>query len=228
MSYGSLAAKTVEFEPNFAYNYYTDSWDDNGTLVKSDTSYLASSLSWRFTYGVTDRFEIGMMTNSDFSFVNWAVKLDLFEKNKHQFGIMLGLDNNYGNRQYSTSNPDPDALDTYGIGLIYTWAINEVHSLDANIQYNNYFSTELINSHTIFYSLDYGRYFNENYLVVLAASYQHQDETFHGSKFLFLSPGVSMEHSEKYQIAINANYPILGSNAPKAWGYNIALTLCLE
>ena len=57
--------QTIEFEPTFGSCRSSSFWDTQGNRIRVDSTTVSSNLSWRVTYGLSEKTEVGLTTTSN-------------------------------------------------------------------------------------------------------------------------------------------------------------------
>ncbi len=227
---GAISADVVpvgvlEFGPSFSTSRTASEWSSDG-LNKMDKTSTSSSVNWGLTFGLAKSIEIGVSMPADFSSASWGLKSTLITKDVFSFAAMVGVTMPFGNRTFDPDNRSIDDLSLYGIGLITSWNFTEQSSVDFSIQYQDYFKSIGAESPGgLFINLDYGHYVADGkLLLILGTGYQQTDNMNLATHVFSVSPGISIEYSDKYLILLNTQHDLLGKNISKSVGFNIGLT----
>ena len=81
---GETAARNqVEFEPGFGYFWANKHYNEDGKLENfnpdKDSTAVFQAMAFRITYGISDRFESGILIASDMSSFSFGMKYNLFK-----------------------------------------------------------------------------------------------------------------------------------------------------
>jgi len=206
-----VAHKEAELEPT--WNYMVS----NGP-VGSDSTILATNLSWRMTYGLIEGAEIAFNTPSDFSSFCLSSKVEIYNRDKISLGLMAGTGFNFEN---GLKGPDQSLLSYYAWGLIMSYILDEKNSIDGNFQvYENAGGGPT----NIFVAADWGSYLlGDKFQFIISTTYSHSSQ----SKVLMLSPGISIESSKNYALAINPAITLSGADtmiAPQTFALGFSFT----
>lgn len=220
-----ISKGALELEPTFSSSRSSAVWGVDGLDELGNTS-VSSSICWRVTHGISDGIEVGLSIPSDFSSGSLGLKTILSAKDIFSLGAMIGISTPFGNRNFNQDNRAADDLTSYGIGLIGSWIFSSVSSLDANIQYQDYFNTVGAESPSgILYNVDYGHYIaGGKFQLFVGAGYQTASADGFSANVFSLFPGISVETSDKYMLVLNTQHDLFGKNAEKTIGLNLAVT----
>ena len=218
---------SAEFEPSYNFSYTSDRWDMNGDRVSlystSDSILIDASLNLRMAYAFTDRIEFGCNLGTDFS--NFSIKYALYNRHDIGFGIMAGTNLPFGFAEIDRSQRSPDQIPVYGLGLIMSYTIDEVSSIDLNVQVQDYYydSVDLPDA-DIFVTMDYGHYVKD---VLYVASFIYQESLTKSDSMrkLTFSPGISMEMMSNYAVVLNLNVDLMGRGIERNNGFSLAFTM---
>lgn len=139
-----INAKTViknqfEFEPGFGYYWASSYYDKDGKIKPlsnaTDSTTVFQELVFRFTYGITEKFEAGMMIASDMSSLSTGVKYTLFTINNFSGGIMGG--GTFANKSDIVAINSGIYGKTFSLatGLVFSNEFSEKLSFDFDAQY---------------------------------------------------------------------------------------------
>ncbi len=231
----SFSARTldkygVEFEPNYGINSASRFWDENGNSIaiyqSADSIAFSSSLGLRFGYAFSEHFEVGAFVTDNGS--NWSAKYKLTDSDKFATAVFAGMFVPFGaNTVIDRSNRNPNQVRTFGLGLAATYDFSDKNSIDANVQYQDYFrNTPELNNNDIFASVDYGHYiFNNDVLLVGSFVYQSSSADFGNQTLLSFTPGIGLEMNSNFIILFNGQFSLIGTNVQNTTGFNVAWTM---
>lgn len=220
----------LELEPTFNYAQSSSYWN-NFDLIQQDSVYTSSSVSWRATYGVTDKLEIGLNTaDSELSYLNLGMKYILADEGSLTFSMMTGLGLPLGNRVFDPNQVSIDDLANYGIGIISSYAINENASLDVNIQYQDYLKSLGDETGSAFFlNADFGQYIlDRKLMLILGAGYQNLAKNDFKQTLFTVFPGISIEAAENYLLVFTGSKSLFGYNNTNSWGISLSVTTILQ
>jgi len=201
---------TTEFEPTYNYSR-------NIYAPASDSVSISSNISWRVSYGLSEKVEVGFNSGGNFSSACIASKVEIYEKEKIGLALMCGVGLQLGN---FVKAPGDDLISGYGVGAISTYQIDDKNSIDANVQfYKNNGSFD-----SFFATVDYGTYsVSDKVLLILGFNYQTTDIDPIISTFL----GVSIETAENYALVLSPTFTLSGANIltnPQTYGFGFSYT----
>ena len=241
--------KVAEFEPTFGLNRSSGLWNRGG-FIGSDTISVAGSINWRLTYGLLEDLELGLNVLSDASYGNFSVKAKIYEQGDLSLGAMAGVGMPLGNRTYAHSDPTINDVSNYVAGLIVSYNMDTLTSVDFNVQYQDYFRDVVesviidagpfsspqefkrrLTGSTIFINADVGSYvIDDKIQLLLGGGYQSTviDNLGGLSDYwttnLFLEGGVSVEVAEHFIIVLGIAHSIWGKNSQKTTSIGLAFT----
>lgn len=239
-----LLKKTAEFEPTYNVSRSSGFWNRGG-FIGEDTITLASNLSWRITYGLSEKVELGMNYQSDVAFGNFDFKVQVKDGELFKLGVMGGLGVPLGNRSFANSNPSIDDVSNFSLGAIASYDIDTITSIDVNFQMTDYFRDAFevrvipspspsIPDQTIrtrqtgtTYNIaaEVGSYFlYDGVQLVSGAGYYSTDIDGRWEAGLFGIGGVIFEVYDRYVLNFGATYTVLGKNQPRTIGLAFSFT----
>lgn len=218
---------SAEFEPSYNFSHTADRWDANGDRVSlyatSDSILIDAALNLRMAYAFTERIEFGCNLGTDFS--NFSIKYALYNKENLGFGIMAGTNLPFGFAEIDKTQRSSGQIPAYGLGLIMSYTIDEVSSVDFNVQIQDYYYEALdLPEADLFVTLDYGRYVKD-VLYVASFIYQESFTMADSVRKLTFSPGVSMEMMSNYAVVLNLNLDLYGRSIERNNGFSLAFTM---
>ena len=223
--YAPLDKGTVEFEPNYTFSSYNQSWDEEGLLTNyfrsNDSLQIDGMISFRMAYGIADRWEIASFIASEAS--NFSTKYMLYDTDSFGFGLMTGLALPYGIAAINKSNRQRDQLTSFVIGGMFSVELSERTFLDMNIHYQDFFSRgDNSVSQEWYYFIDIGHYIG-GIQMMSGISYQSSQSLIKWSYF----PGVALEMKENFHFMVNGQFDFSGKNSIKTSGFTMAWTIIL-
>lgn len=87
----TVGVGVFEFEPAFEFFRPKSEWDSNSNLVTFDSSSTESSYGFRFTTGVRENLEVGMIIPSDVSSLNFGLKWLFWSRENLSVALQSGL-----------------------------------------------------------------------------------------------------------------------------------------
>ncbi len=231
----SVPVQTIEFEPFFAYELSTRSFDENGNIqnlfATSDSTQFFSASGFRFSYGLFKDFEIGISTPVDVSMVNFGAKYKLPLDGKLTLGVFAGFNAIVGNSIYVKRNAVHELTSTLLGGLIVTYEFSDKFSVDFNAQYQKHLViTTEGHDNGLFFSSDFGYFAIENVNFIMGMHYNFKEyNAYENNSHLFtLNPGIAIEKAKNFILVLNAPIDLFGKNEFKAAGFGLALTILLN
>jgi len=230
-SVGVVPNNKIEFEPSFSHvrsKYY---WDNNhnkkSIFSTTDSVRNVSAMSFRFTYGLWDKLELGVSVSPDVSMSNWGVRYIVYENQKLGLAAITGMNIPLGNQTIDKKLRIADNLLSLGVGGVMSYSFSDNFSTDFTAQYQ--FRLEESAHHdknAMFFNLDFGYYILKHQLQ-LATGFAYR--TVHddgGNHNVFtINPGVTIETGEMFIIVLYAPFDVIGKNEVVNNGFGFALTL---
>ena len=132
-----------------------------------------------------------------------------------------------GNTLIDRSNRNSSQVRSFGFGLAATYDFNDKSSVDANVQYQDYFrSVPGLNNNDFFASVDYGHYVLKNDVLLVASFvYQNSSADFGNQTLLTFLPGIALESNPNFIILLNGQFSLTGTNVQNTTGFNVAWTM---
>ncbi len=231
INHKAIETGKAEFEPNYGITWTKSTWDDEGNTLdffgSPDSILVEGSMSLRMAYALDDRWEVGAFIANEFS--NWSFKYALLTEEKLGVGLQAGLNMPYGIQTIDKNNKSADQLSTYIMGVSGTYEFSESFSVDANLQWQNYFdkAAEAPNSDVFMY-VDAGKYLGDSKVLLMASiSYQYSNfDILDQNKFTFY-PGIAFEMKDNFFIVLNGAFDLTGKNIEKTSGFAAAWTITL-
>ncbi len=236
-----INAKTVvknqlEFEPSFGYYWAKKYYDEKGKIVplsnKIDSTEIYKELVFRFTYGITDKLEGGMMIASDMSSLSAGIKYTLFSINSFSGGIMAG--GTFANQSDIVAINSGIYGKTFSVatGLVFSNEFSEKLSLDFDAQYQWLRDDKISYSHDFFANAELGYIFKNKNQLIGGFSYVLNNHTHeydgHQNYLLTLNLGASIETGKSFIFNFLFPVTLLGRNYNKLNGFSFALTVFLN
>ena len=233
-SVGVVPNKKIEFEPSFTHNrskYYWDN-DNNKQLIysTSDSIRNISSMSFRFTYGLWDKLEMGVSVSPDVSMSNWGIRYIAYENEKLGIAAITGINIPLGNQTIDKRLRLADNLLSFGIGGVMSYNFSENFSTDFTAQYQ--FRLEESAHHdkdAMFINLDFGYYIFKHQLQFATGFAFRTVQDDDGNHNVFtINPGVTIETGKSFIIVLYAPFDVMGKNEVDNNGFGFALTLLFD
>ena len=235
----SLTAKTVdykkiEFEPGFYHLRSTKYWDSEGNLKNifstPDSIKVVSGMYFRFTYGLWENMEAGFSISSDLSIAQLGFRYQFLKKSKIGIAGIGGVNIPLGTRMIDHRIRATSNLMQVGVGLVSTCDFNENLSLDFTGSFMKFVKeTDAHHKGGLYMNMDLGHYFfNHQFQVVGAASYQFIKDDDGGHQVFTINPGVTIETGKNFIIVVSFPYDIYGKRETQNVAVNFALTLTFD
>lgn len=214
LNHKAIDTGSAEFEPNYSIIQSSKYWDENGEendiYNSKDSIYWETGISFRMAYALSDKFEVGTLLANDYS--NWSVKYAYLTKEKLGIGLQGGFNLPYGITVIDKTNRQADQVASYILSLSGSYEFSKLLSIDANIQYQDYFdSVDQLQNSDIFVYVDAGQYISDGGVLLMASvSYQQSKfDLFNQNKFSFY-PGVAFEMKDNFFLVLNCSFDLSG------------------
>ena len=232
----TVVRNQLEFEPGFGYYWAKKYYDDNGKLKPlsntNDSTEVYQELVFRFTYGITDKIEAGMMIASDLSSLSAGIKYTLFTINNFSGGFMAG--GTFANQSDIVALNSGIYGKTFSVatGLVFSNEFSEKLSLDFDAQYQWLRDDKVSYSHDFFANAELSYIFKNKNQLIGGFSYVLNNHTHeydgHQNYLLTLNLGASVETGKTFIFNFLFPITILGRNYTKLNGFSFALTMFLH
>jgi len=245
-----IPTRTLEFEPTFNVFRSNGSWTRN-SFVDSDTVEISSNLSWRMAYGLSEKIELGANFQSDTELANFDLKYQIADRGAIKFGAVGGFTFPLGNRTYSKDNPSIDDVSNYYVGLVASFDLDSISSIDLNFQMVDYFRdvyeaapaspnpfpTPIPNpldpvrltGTTYFLNAELGSYFlHDGIQTIAGAGYYTTTLDDRWEAAFYPALAIAFEMYENYVIVLGGSYNIWGKNQPQTLSLALTLTTIWE
>ena len=223
----------IEFEPGFGYYWANKYYDNNGKLVplsaSSDSTEIFKELVFRFTYGITDKFEAGMMVASDLSSISAGAKYTLFTINSFSGGILAG--GTFSNESDIVAINTGIYGKTYSLatGLAFSNEFSEKISLDVDAQYQWLRDDKVSYSRDFFANAELSYIFKNKNQLIGSFSYVNNNHTHkydgHQNYLLTFNVGTTIETGKSFILVFLFPITLMGKNYDRLTGFSFALTL---
>jgi hypothetical protein len=224
----------VEFEPSFYYGQSRLHWNDDSkledTFSTTDSINRYSGLGMRFTYGLFDRFEIGVSVPMDMKTGSFGARFVVHQNKNIGFALIGGLNVPMGEGNYNRGYRTEDNTLQAGFGGVFSFQKGENFSLDVNIEYDHFLKEPTsTKTGTIYTSIDAGYYLFDHQLQLIGSvglEHSHLNSGLNQTR-LMIYPGVTIETGKRYIIVLAAPFDVYGRNINKTVGFLLALTLTI-
>jgi len=230
-SVGVVPNNKIEFEPSFSHFRSKSYWDNDNNkqsiFSTSDSVRNISAMSFRFTYGLWDKMEIGVSVSPDVSMSSWGLRYIVCQQEKLGIAAITGMNIPLGNQTIDKKLRLADNLLSLGIGGVMTYDFSNNFSADFTAQYQ--FRLEETSHHdknAMFFNLDFGYYILNHQLQFASGIAYRTVQDIQGNHNVFtITPGITVETGEIFIIVLYAPFDIMGKNEVINNGFGFALTL---
>ena len=237
----SINAATInknhfEFEPGFGYFWARSYFDETGKLqplsLTDDSTDVYQEMVFRFTYGITEKLEAGIMIASDMSSFSLGAKYTLFTINKFSGGIIAG--GTFANESdiVAVNSGIFGKTLSFAVGMACSNEFSEKLSLDFDLQYQCLRDNKVSYSNDFFADAELAYIFKNKNLLIAGLSYTFNNHTHehdgHKNYLVNLNLGASIETGEMFAFSFLFPVAILGKNYDRLNGFNFTLTMFLN
>jgi hypothetical protein len=233
-SVGTVPSHKIEFEPSFQHlksKYYWDN-DNNKHSIFSTTDSVRniSAMSFRFSYGITNKLEFGVSVSPDVSMSNWGLRYVLLNNNKLGIAAITGMNIPLGNQAIDKKVRLAENLLSIGLGGVMSYNFSDNFSADFTAQYQFHLDeTTQHDKNAAFLNLDFGYYIFKHQLQIASGfAYRTVQDDNGGHKVFTISPGITIETGETFIIVLYAPFDVIGKNEVANHGFGFALTILLN
>ncbi|NOX16761.1 MAG: transporter [Chlorobi bacterium] len=231
---------SVEFEPSIGVGFTRNMWNSDGALVpisaEDDSIFVGSNLFFRFTYGVSERLEIGATVPSDVNFLSFGAKYFIPFDEKLSFGVVAGVNAPIGNGGYRVFNKSINHLEydpALAFGVIVSYLFNKDFSLDFDTQYQYHPGAKdeiSLNAFDVFVNSDLGYYFVNGIQGIIGINYSgyFTGENNLGSYRVAMNVGATIERAKNFILVFSFPFDIIGKNTNRYYGFSLALTIMID
>lgn len=213
---------TLEFEPTYGYSRVASVWED-GNLTKLDVAETGTSLTWRVTYGLGSKWEIGFGAPTNLSSLGFSIKKEILTKDVFALGIAAGITESTLEAPMDVAKA-PEFKTSYGVALLGYWSL-EQSSFDINVQYQNYFDADRSSAPPgLFINGDFGQWIIPGKMrIMMGVGYQNFDNGIARSTLWSLFPALQYDFLN-FSAVLNTQHDFAGYNASKSLGLNMTFT----
>jgi len=231
----TMTKNQFEFEPGFGYYWAKSYYDDQGKLnplsTTTDSTDVYQEMVFRFTYGITDRFEAGLLIASDMSSVSLGTKYTLFTVNSFSGGVIAGATLADQSDIVAINSGIFGRTFSYAGGLVFSNEFSEKLSLDFDAQYQCLTDGQESYSHDFYADAELAYIFKNRNQLISGFSFIHNNHTHeydgHKNYLLTFNLGTSIETGEMFAFSFLFPIAILGQNFDRLNGFTFALTMFL-
>ena len=226
--------KKIEFEPSFFHARSSKYWDSNSNLVDiystADSLKVVTGLSFRFTYGLWDKLEIGLAVSTDVSAASLGLRYTFLQRKTYGLALIGGLNIPLGNRTIDQTIRATGNIAQMGFGMVGSYSFSENLSIDFTGQYLHFLEETLDNDKGGFHlNTDLGYYIlNHNLQLIGGLGYRFVKNDIGNHQVLTVYPGVTIETGKSYIIVLSVPFDVYGQQENKNLGFNFALTLTFD
>ncbi len=230
---------TIEFEPSFNFGYAKNRWNIYGHVEpmfkKNDSLETHSEMDFRFTYGITSKWEMGFSLPSDASYLSFGSKFRFWEMKNISLALLNGFNLLLGNHRYCTKYAQNNST-SYAInpllGLAISYRFSRRFSVDINPVFQSHFDPNAAHfgRHLdSFINADFGYYLWPKFQTILGIYYftMNTPSRSHKQK-LSLNPGFTLEKAKHFILVLNFPVDIWGINSDRQAGCGFALTIWIN
>ncbi len=232
----TINKNNFEFEPGFGYFWATSYYDETGKLKPlsstTDSTDVYQEMVFRFTYGITKRFEAGMMIASNLSSFSLGAKYTLFTINTFSAGVIAG--GTFANESdiVAINSGIFGKTLSFAAGMAFSNEFSEKLSLDFDVQYQCLRDNKVSYSNDIFADAELAYIFKNKNQLIAGLSYTLNNHTHeydgHKNYLLSLNLGASIETGEMFAFSFLFPIAILGKNYDRLNGFHFILTMFLS
>ncbi len=226
----------VEFEPGFGYYWANKYYDENGNLHElsdtKDSTAIFQQMVFRVTYGITDKFETGLLIASDMSSVSLGMKYHLFTYKSFSGGIMAG--GTFANESdiVAVNSGIFGKTVSFATGLAFSNEFSEKLSLDFDFQYQSIRDDKVSYSNDFFANAELAYRFNNQNQLIGGFSYTNNYHTHsydgNNNQLLTFNLGAAIMTGEMFEIVFYTPIKIVGKNYDRLNGLSFALTIFIN
>jgi len=233
-SVGTVPSHKIEFEPSFTHyrsKYYWDNDKNKQDIFSSpDSIRNVSNMSFRFSYGVYDKMEIGVSVSPDVSMSSWGLRYIICNNEKLGIAAITGLNIPLGNQTINKRARLADNLLSLGLGGVMTYNFTENFSTDFTAQYQFHIKDAAQHDkNAMFFNMDFGYYILKHQLQFATGFTYRTVQDDNGNHNVFsISPGVTIETGETFIIVLYAPFDVTGKNEIINNGFGFALTMLIN
>ncbi len=233
-SIGVVPNKKIEFEPSFTHYISKQYWDNSGKrqdiYSTTDSVRNISAMSFRFTYGILDKLEIGVSVSPDVSMSNWGLRYVILNNDKFGLAAITGANIPLGNQTIDKKLRLSDNIMSFGLGGVMSYNFNKNFSADFTGQYQLFAEeTDHNDKNSLFFNLDFGYYFLDHQLqLITGLAYRTVQDTEGGHNVFTINPGITVETGETFIIVLYFPIDVVGKREIINNGFGFALTMAIN
>jgi len=226
----------VEFETGFGYywasKYYNEEQKLQEFSEEGDSTDVFQEMAFRITYGITDKFETGVLVASNMSTFSLGVKYYLFTSNTFSGAIIAG--GTFANESDIVSKNTGIFGKTVSLatGMAFTNEFSQKLSLDFDLQYQCIRDVDVSYSNDFFANAELAYIFNNSNQIIGGFSYTNNNHTHkydgHNNQLFTFNLGASISSGEMFEIVFYTPITLMGKNYDRLNGISLALTIFLS
>ena len=226
--------KKIEFEPSFTHARSSHYYDNSGKLHSiystSDSLKVVTAMSFRFSYGLWDKLELGMSISSDVSAAAFGARYVLLLKEKYGLAGIVGMNVPLGNRTIDQSLRATSNVPQMGFGMVGSYSFTDDFSIDFTGQYVHFLKkTDDEDKGGIFLNTDLGYYIIDHKLQFVGGfGYHYISNNIGSHQILTVFPGITVEASNDFIMVFSIPFDVYGKRENKKLAFNFALTLTFD
>ncbi|NQU32211.1 MAG: hypothetical protein HQ521_03165 [Bacteroidetes bacterium] len=233
---GTATKNQIEFEPGFGYYWATKYFDSVGKIeplsANDDSTDVYQEMTFRITYGITDKFEAGLLIASDMSSVSLGTKYHLFTTNNFSGAVIAG--GTFANESdiVAVNSGIFGKTVSLATGLAFSNEFSQKLSLDFDIQYQCLMDNKVSYSNDLFANAELAYIFKNRNQLIGGFSYTKNYHTHqydgHQNQLLIFNVGASIRTGEMFELVFYTPIALTGSNFDRLNGFNFALTIFIN
>ncbi len=226
--------RKIEFEPSFGHTRSSQYYDNNGKLNNifstSDSLKVVTAMSFRFTYGLWNKLEMGMTVSTDVSAAAFGLRYAFLQKQKYGLGFISGLNVPLGNRTIDQTVRATGNIPQLGFGLVGSYSFTDNLSIDLTGQYVHFLrKTNDLDKGGFHLNSDLGYYILDHKLQLIGGlGYHYIKNNVGAHQILTLFPGITLETGENFIVVVSVPVDVYGQLENKNVGFSFSLTLTFD
>ena len=224
----TVAVGIFEFEPAFESFASSSVWNSDGKLAELNINIVESSHGFRFTTGVKENLEVGMILPSDVSSLNFGLKWLFWSQNDLSVALQSGLNFDVA---IGTFQKEEGRGKVFGNGLVLTYEPEGNYSVDSDISIS-FYSKDIDGQsvgHSGTFDIGVSYRFKKNFRGVAEYNFNwitFENKIFDSEKGNGLV-GFTFNASQSAKVIMGLKYDIHGSNNFKGVTYIAAFTFII-
>lgn len=220
----TLSKGHFDFEPAFSIFSAKQHFNNEGELNDLMRSEVSSSVSFRVTMGVAENFEIGTSFTAGMEDIYISSKFTAYNRDNIVLGLTAGGSLPGGNYPKGDAEENHKLKYSYGAGVILSYTLGEVSSLDGIFTYSKINGSTEFN-HLINYGVSFGYFFTGTFQAIMELnSFTTFNGSFHSNK-ISITPGFTYQFSQYLLLVFGVQNDIWGNNELSGTNYITAFTM---